>query len=117
MIGAGVAMLACCGGPALLAGGAVSGLGAALHSPWMIAVGVVLVLLGAGWITRVIRRRPAKPDGTDSAVLSRRTPSMRIPAAVKPAVRISVARPDQPRGRSTNSDNPRRDPQCLNTST
>ena len=66
MIGAGVAMLACCGGPALLAGGAVSGLGAALHSPWMIAVGVVLVLLGAGWITRVIRRRPAKPDGTDS---------------------------------------------------
>jgi hypothetical protein len=50
MIGAAPAMLACCGEPALLAGGALSGLSAALDSPWMIAACVVLVQLAAGWL-------------------------------------------------------------------
>jgi hypothetical protein len=57
MIGAAVAMLACCGEPALLAGGAPSGLSAALDSPWVIAAGVVPVQLAAGWL-QFQRRAP-----------------------------------------------------------
>lgn len=55
----GVALLAvlCCAGPALVAGGALSAIGAAVRSPWLIAAGAVLVVAAAGYTLARHRRR------------------------------------------------------------
>lgn len=45
---AGLAVL-CCAGPALVAGGALSMIGGAVRSPWLIAAGAVLVVAAAGY--------------------------------------------------------------------
>jgi mercuric ion transport protein len=43
--GAGLLLIACCAGPALIAGGALAGIGGFLRSPWVIAAGVLLVVV------------------------------------------------------------------------
>lgn len=45
-----VLLIFCCAGPALLAGGAVSALGGALHSPWLIIGGALFVVGMAGFL-------------------------------------------------------------------
>lgn len=57
------ALVLCCAGPALIAGGALSAIGAALRSPVVIAIGVALVLTA---VSITLRRRAhgarAKPN-------------------------------------------------------
>jgi mercuric ion transport protein len=57
-VGAGIGvvllMILCCAGPALLASGALAGLGAWLGNPWVIAAAV---LLAVGAFTFVVHRR------------------------------------------------------------
>jgi hypothetical protein len=58
----GVALLAvlCCAAPALLAGGALSGIGGALRNPWLITIGAVLVVGALSYGTvRLLRARRA----------------------------------------------------------
>ncbi len=52
-VGAALVMVVCCVGPALLAGGALGALGGVLRSPWLIAVGTLVV---ATAIILVVRR-------------------------------------------------------------
>lgn len=56
----GVALIAvlCCAGPALLAGGALSGIGGVLRNPWLITIGAALVLGALSYGTaRLVRAR------------------------------------------------------------
>jgi hypothetical protein len=53
-----VLALLCCAGPLVLASGAVAGVGALVHSPWLIAAGAPLLI----WVivltvARIVRRR------------------------------------------------------------
>jgi len=50
IVAGGALLVICCAGPALLAGGAVSALGGALHSPWLVILGVLLVVGAAGFL-------------------------------------------------------------------
>ena len=76
-LGVGALAVLCCAGPALLAGGALSGLGGVLGNPWLIAVGAVLVVAALGYpIARRTRRRAASgldvccpPEGRAKAAL------------------------------------------------
>jgi mercuric ion transport protein len=43
--GAGLLMIACCVLPLLIAGGALAGIGGFMRSPWVIAAGVLLVVV------------------------------------------------------------------------
>ncbi|MGW0916791.1 mercury transporter [Streptomyces sp. NPDC002784] len=63
-VGAGLLMVACCAGPLLVAGGAISGLGGALCNPWLITVGAVVVLISVVHVLRcrVRRRHGAGPE-------------------------------------------------------
>lgn len=51
----------CCAGPVLLAGGTLSGIGAALRSPWLIGAGALLLV--AGVIFAAVRRKQGRFDG------------------------------------------------------
>lgn len=64
VVGAGLLMVVCCAGPLLLAGGALGAVGGALRNPWLITVGVVVLLIGAAYalLCRVRRRRGARPQ-------------------------------------------------------
>ncbi|MBT2419383.1 hypothetical protein J7F01_32945 [Streptomyces sp. ISL-22] len=53
-IGAALLMIVCCAAPALIAAGAVAGIGAWISSPWVIAAAV---LLAAAAVTVIVRRR------------------------------------------------------------
>ncbi|MGH3312722.1 MAG: hypothetical protein ACRDP3_19435 [Streptomyces sp.] len=59
--GTGVAllMIACCALPALIAGGALAGIGGVLGNPWLIAAAVVLVAAAS---TAIVRRRRSGRD-------------------------------------------------------
>lgn len=63
-VGAGLLTVVCCAGLLLVAGGALGALGGALANPWLIAVGVVMLLAGTGYAVhcRARRRRGARPD-------------------------------------------------------
>jgi hypothetical protein len=65
----GVALLAvlCCAAPALLAGGALSGIGTALRNPWLITIGAAL-LVGAFSYGTVRSSVPAGPPAPLIAV-------------------------------------------------
>jgi len=65
VVGAGAAILLCCAGPALLAGGVLSGLGALLLSPWLIGCGSVLVAVAIGYaiVRHSLRRKPRDEPG------------------------------------------------------
>ena len=56
VIGA-VALVLCCAGPALIAGGALSAIGGALSSPIVIAVGVALVVTAIAITLRLVHHR------------------------------------------------------------
>ncbi|OEV03124.1 hypothetical protein [Streptomyces oceani] len=58
-IGAAVLMIVCCAGPALIAAGALAGIGAFLGNPWVIAAAVVLLV---ATVTAVVRRRRSGRD-------------------------------------------------------
>ncbi len=64
VVGAGPLMVVCCAGPLLVAGGALSAVGGALANPWLITVGAVMLLAGAGYALRcrARRRRGAGPE-------------------------------------------------------
>lgn len=63
VIGAAALMIACCAGPVLIAGGALSGLGAALRNPWLLGIGAAVILAALGWVaSRVARHRSAGGD-------------------------------------------------------
>jgi len=47
--GAGLLMVLCCAGPALVAGGALGMVGGALRSPWVIGAGALMILAGLGY--------------------------------------------------------------------
>ncbi|PZS27157.1 MAG: hypothetical protein DLM58_19285 [Pseudonocardiales bacterium] len=79
-IGVGVAAVLCCAGPALFAGGALSGIGGLVRSPWMISGGATLVVLAVAYpIVRHRQRRAGnrtddccapltnRPDGHDTS--------------------------------------------------
>lgn len=76
-LGVGAAAVLCCAGPALLAGGALSGLGGALRNPWLIAAGALLIVAAIGYpIARRTRRRDepgpdvcCPPEGRAKAAL------------------------------------------------
>lgn len=55
-----LAMVACCAGPALIAGGVLAGLGGVLTSPWLLAAGVLVVAAAVGY---TLRRRARKATG------------------------------------------------------
>lgn len=57
-------MVLCCAGPLLLGGGTISGLGAALHNPWLVIVGAVVILVSVIHVLRcrIRRRHGAGPD-------------------------------------------------------
>ncbi|WP_158717228.1 hypothetical protein [Streptomyces sp. NRRL F-4474] len=57
-VGAGLLMVVCCAGPLLVAGGALGAVGGALANGWLITVGAVVLLAGAGYALRCrVRRR------------------------------------------------------------
>jgi mercuric ion transport protein len=59
VVGAAALMVICCAGPVLLAGGALSGAGAALRNPWLISIGALIVLAAPAWtVSRIARHRP-----------------------------------------------------------
>ncbi|MCK8438889.1 hypothetical protein G3I77_39700 [Streptomyces sp. D2-8] len=60
-VGAGLQMVVCCAAPLLAAGGALGVVGGALSHGWLITVGAVILLAGAGCPLRcrVGRRRGA----------------------------------------------------------
>lgn len=62
---AGLAVL-CCAGPALVAGGALSVIGGAVRSPWLIAAGAVLVVAAAGYTLARHRRRGVRDGAAGS---------------------------------------------------
>ncbi|MFG3309522.1 hypothetical protein [Streptomyces wuyuanensis] len=68
--GAGLLMVVCCAGPLLVAGGALGAAGGILANGWLITVGAVILLAGAGYALRcrVRRRRGAGPDDWCPAV-------------------------------------------------
>ncbi|MCZ7456153.1 hypothetical protein [Streptomyces sp. WMMC940] len=57
VVGAGLLMVVCCAGPLLVAGGAMGAVGGALANPWLITVGAVVLLAGAGYALRCRARR------------------------------------------------------------
>ena len=61
---AGLAVL-CCAGPALVAGGGLSAIGAGVRSPWLIAAGAVLVVAAVGYTLARHRRRSVGGAGSD----------------------------------------------------
>ncbi|MFE9651254.1 mercury transporter [Streptomyces sp. NPDC006365] len=64
VIGAGLVMVVCCAGPLLVAGGAFSAVGGAPANPWLITMGVVVLLVGTAYALRcrVRRRHGAGPE-------------------------------------------------------
>ncbi|WP_262407027.1 hypothetical protein [Tsukamurella columbiensis] len=54
--GAALAMIVCCAGPALIAGGVLTGLGGALTSPWLLGAGLLVTAAALGY---TLRRRAA----------------------------------------------------------
>jgi len=48
-VGLAAAALLCCAGPALLAGGALSGLGGLLRNPWLIGGGAAVIVAAVGY--------------------------------------------------------------------
>ena len=67
LVGIGALPLLCCAGPALIAGGALGVLGAALSSPWLIGATAVVVLTALGYTLR--RRGPSKAKDCGRASL------------------------------------------------
>jgi len=66
MLGVGLAVL-CCAGPALVAAGALSVIGGAVRSPWLIAAGAVLLVSAAGYVlVRHRRRGGSEGAGSDA---------------------------------------------------
>ncbi|MGW5214804.1 mercury transporter [Streptomyces sp. NPDC004051] len=62
-IGAAVLMVICCAGPALVAAGALAGIGGLLGNPWVIATAVVvLAAAAAAPAATVVRRRRSGRD-------------------------------------------------------
>lgn len=53
---AGVAVVLCCAGPALVAGGALAGIGAALANPLVMGAGVTVLVVGLAHAARRNRR-------------------------------------------------------------
>ncbi len=72
-IGVGVAAVLCCAGPALLAGGALSGIGGVVRSPWLISGGAALVVLAVAYtIVRHRQRRAGnRTDGCRAPLTGR----------------------------------------------
>ncbi|WP_236244461.1 hypothetical protein [Streptomyces sp. CC210A] len=70
VVGAGLLMVVCCAGPLLVAGGALGAVGGALANWWLITVGAVVLLAGAGYALRcrARRRRGAGPAECCSTV-------------------------------------------------
>ncbi|MFI5627586.1 hypothetical protein ACIA03_29285 [Nocardioides sp. NPDC051685] len=56
LLGAGAAllMILCCAGPALIAGGALAGIGGLLRNPWVIGAGIAVLALA---VLSIARRR------------------------------------------------------------
>lgn len=60
MLGVVALPILCCAGPALVAGGALAGLGGTVSSPWLLFPAVVLI---SGGVALLIRRR-VQQNGT-----------------------------------------------------
>lgn len=58
-IGAALLMIACCAAPALIAAGALAGIGGFLGNPWVIAIAVFFL---ATAVTALVRRRRSGRD-------------------------------------------------------
>lgn len=66
-IGVLAAAVLCCAGPALLAGGALSGIGGVLRSPWLIGIGALLIVGSLGYtLLRRVGRRGEPRDADES---------------------------------------------------
>ncbi|GEM_PF-1514642 len=63
-LGAGLLIVVCCAGPALIVGGALGALGGVLRNPWLIASGVVGLLAAVGYTAR--RHVDHSHRGTDN---------------------------------------------------
>ena len=60
-IGVAVVAVVCCAGPALLAGGLLTGIGGAFGNPWLLGAGSMLIVAAIGYtLARRSRRRTAK---------------------------------------------------------
>lgn len=62
-LGAVVVAVLCCAGPALLAGGALSGIGGVLRNPWLIGVGALIL---AAAVIYTLRQRAARRRDSDA---------------------------------------------------
>jgi hypothetical protein len=60
------ALLLCCAGPALIAGGVLSGIGGVLNNPFVIAAGVLLMVTGIGVTLRKLLSGKATCDPSAS---------------------------------------------------
>lgn len=64
IVGLGLLMVACCAGPALIAGGTLGALGAGVRNRWLITIGVLVVLAALGYtLWRRTRRHPHTSEG------------------------------------------------------
>lgn len=90
VIGIGLLAVLCCAGPALLAGGALAGIGGVLGNPWLLTLGAVLIV--GGLIYTVVRRderRVKRRNGADESCCA-------PPAEPKPGLDNSATQPHDP---------------------
>jgi hypothetical protein len=63
-LGALFAVVACCAGPALVAGGVLGAVGGVLRNPVVITAGMVVVAVAVGYAVHLMRRRSAGSGDT-----------------------------------------------------
>ena len=61
--GGGLLVVLCCAAPALIAGGALAGIGGFFGNPWVVGAGIALLILAIAAMT--LRKRPAGLEPPD----------------------------------------------------
>ncbi|MEU3143057.1 MULTISPECIES: hypothetical protein [unclassified Streptomyces] len=79
-IGAALLMIACCAGPALIAAGALAGVGGVLGDPWVLATAVLVPVAAVTAVVRRRARRDACCPPTGSAKRATERDRSHIPA-------------------------------------
>lgn len=75
--GAALAMVLCCAGPALVAGGLLAGIGGLLRNPWVIGAGIAVLALAV--LVTLTRHRRSRDTDDCCAPPARHTPTIHPP--------------------------------------